>query len=125
MVLAEATANQWAVASLRKFNWDGYFDHIKDVCPWSRKPWKNGLIEIKVWDGTIEPLDSLEARVFICDRNRRRLKKLCDKLNQSYENQEWLWSEPGYGDYATPVPCLIQQDRAKLEGIRKRLWTQD
>lgn len=110
---------------VKNVNWDDHFNKIRDVCPWSVKPWKNGLIEISLWDGTIKPLDGLEARVYLCDRNRRRLKKLCEKLNSQYEDQEWLWSEPSYGEYATPVPCLIQQHRAKLTSIRQKIWTQD
>ena len=112
------------VAQLRKVNWNSYFDHIKSVCPWSSKPWRENKIEIAVWDGTVEPLNGLEARVYACSRNRRHLKKLCWKLNTAYEDYEWLWSEPKYGEHAAPVPCLIQQHRAKLESIRQKLWTQ-
>jgi hypothetical protein len=34
---------------------------------------------------------------------------------------EWLFSYPGYGDYATPVPVLIQQNRNELNQLRQKL----
>jgi hypothetical protein len=33
---------------------------------------------------------------------------------------EWLFSYPGYGDYATPVKVLIQQNRAQLNQLRSQ-----
>jgi len=40
-----------------------------------------------------------------------------------YDDQEneWLYSYPGYGDYATPVSVLIQQNRKQLNNIREKL----
>ena len=110
-----------ADAARKSVNWDSYFAHIKSVCPWSSKPWREGRIEIGVWAGVVSPLGSLETRIHVCSRNRRRLKKLCERLNASHPSYEWMWSEPAYGEYAAPVPCLIQQDKAKLENIRQKM----
>ena len=66
----------------------------------------------------IEELDNNQAIIYICKGyNRRRLKKLCKKVDVS-EKYEWLWSEPTHGDYASPVPILIQQDKRKLFDLR-------
>ena len=99
-------------------DWFNYFQHIKPVCPWSGAAWKKGEIKVKYWDGTTEELGKNQASIDICKGyNRRRLKKLCKKLDVSLE-YEWLWSEPTHGDYASPVPILIQQDRRKLFDLR-------
>jgi hypothetical protein len=34
---------------------------------------------------------------------------------------EWLFSYPKYGEYATPVKVLIQQNRARLSQLRTQL----
>jgi hypothetical protein len=34
---------------------------------------------------------------------------------------EWLFSYPGYGEWATPVPVLIQQNRAELNQLRTQV----
>ena len=99
-------------------DWTEYFQRIKPVCPWSLAAWKKNQIKITPWRGQHEPLGNNQAIVYTFkDINRRRLKKLCKKLNVSYE-YEWLWSEPRYGNYASPVPVLIQQDRRKLFDLR-------
>ena len=99
-------------------DWSKYFKHIKPVCPWSTAAWKKGEIKIRNWTGDIEDLGNNQAVVYVCrGYNRRRLKKLCKKVDIS-EKYEWLWSEPSHGDYASPVPILIQQDRRKLFDLR-------
>ena len=99
-------------------NWSKYFDHIKSVCPWSYAAYKKGEIKIKEWSGVSEDLGNYQAIVYIVpNTTRRRLKKLCRKLDSSLE-YEWLWSEPTNGDYASPVHILIQQDRRKLFDLR-------
>lgn len=100
--------------------WDEYFAHIKDVCPWSYSAWNQNAIEIVKWNGNSLPLDNLQARMYTVSLNRRRLKKLCQQLDTCAKD-EWLWSEPRYGKYATPQPVLIQQDRKTINDIRMRL----
>ena len=98
-------------------NWHHYFEKIRTQCPWSWAAWQKGLIDVCEWHGSWHHLEGYEARVYVTNLNRRKLKKLCGKLDESIE-YEWLWSEPRYGKWATPVPVLIQQHRAKLEAIR-------
>lgn len=100
-------------------NWNAYFDKIKTVCPWSNTAWGKHLIDIKPWKGIVLELEPFHARVYTTDLNRRRLKKLCKTLDHGV--YEWLWSEPTYGPYATPVSVLIQQDRQQLNNIRDKL----
>lgn len=99
-------------------NWEVYFQHIKPVCPWSGAAYKKGEIKITQWTGEIEPLGTNQAIVYVCPKyNRRRLKKLHKKVDNSPE-YEWLWSEPTNGLNASPVPVLIQQDKRKLFDLR-------
>jgi len=101
-----------------KVDWEAYFKKIKVVCPWSLAAWKKGEIKIEQWSGEWQHLENYQAIVYIvANTNRRRIKKLAKKLNTSYE-YEWLWSEPKYGDYGSPVPILIQQSRRKLFDLR-------
>ena len=101
-----------------KVNWSAYFDHIRSVCPWSYSAFKKGEIKITNWNGEPEPLGNNQAIVYVVsDTNRRRLKKLAKKLDND-KSYEWLWSEPKYGKFGSPVPILIQQDRRKLFDLR-------
>ena len=99
-------------------NWEEYFRSIQQYCPWSIVAWTKGKIDIQPWHKKILPLDVYRARVYLVkNTTRRRLKKMAYKLDQG--EYEWLWSWPGYGPRATPVPVLIQQSRAELNAIRK------
>src|SRR5210317_388911 len=99
-------------------DWDQYFKDIRPVCPWSYTAWKKNQIKIKEWTGEWEHLNDYQAIVYIVPNiNRRRLKKLCKRVNV-VPKYVWLWSEPSYGDYAGPVHILIQQDREKLYEAR-------
>ena len=101
-----------------KIDWSSYFNHIKPVCPWSTAAWKKKEIQILEWSGEIQPLGKNQAIIYIVpNTNRKKLKKLAKKLDTSIE-YEFLWSEPTNGDYASPVPILIQQDRRKLFDLR-------
>jgi hypothetical protein len=86
------------------------------MCPWSLAAWNQGQIDI-VTTRVIRPLGDFQARIYILDLSKRRLKKLC--VLRDHGEDEWLWSHPEYGAYAAPVPCLIQQDRATLTRLRK------
>ena len=109
------------VRNHQSVDWGLYFLKIKAVCPWSYAAWQRGQIDI-VYTRTIKPLGDYAARVYAIDLTKRRLKKLAKLRDHGLD--EWLWSHPEYGVYATPVPCLIQQDRAKLNSIRKQLLCQ-
>lgn len=62
-----------------------------------------------------------ESVVFICaDADSDWLDAQCDALNESQQVYQWLWSHPDQGGHSTPVPVLIQQERALLEGLRKK-----
>lgn len=100
-------------------NWADYFYKIRQQCPWSYAAWQRGQILVRRL-GQPQDLGEYQAIVYVSKLNRRRLKKLCARLNTSAD-YEWLWSYPGYGPYATDVPVLIQQDRAELARIRLTL----
>ena len=101
-------------------DWGQYFLSIQKQCPWSLVSWAKGKTDIQPWHDEVKPLDHFRARVYVVkNKNKRRLKKLCKKLDHG--ECEWLWSYPGYGPYATPVPVLIQQRRRELDSIRQRL----
>jgi hypothetical protein len=58
------------------------------------------------------------------------LKKLVDYLDIQYPSHEFFYSYPDEGNYSTPVPCLIAQNKVILnkarkeykEKIRRELW---
>jgi hypothetical protein len=112
------------VVEVEASKWADYFYHIRKVCPWSYSAWTKGLIDIVDWQGDWQQLDGYEARIYRTNLNRRRLKKLCARLDTSDE-YEWLWSEPRYGPYAAPMSILIQQDRQRLEMLRLNLKSTD
>jgi hypothetical protein len=101
-------------------NWEEYFYNIRQQCPWSWAAWQRNEIDITRWQGTVIELGNYQARIYTVNLNRRRLKKLAKLLDNDIIC-EWLWSEPNYGPWATPVSVLIQQDRNKLNQIRKQL----
>lgn len=103
--------------SHQSVDWSAYFLSIKEVCPWSYIAWQKNKIDI-VKTNAILPLGDYQARIYIFDLTRRRLKKLCQQRDQGV--CEWLWSMPSYGKMGTPVACLIQQDRATLTRLRNK-----
>lgn len=107
-------------------DWPHYFASIQSVCPWSQGYWQKGSIDIVTSQlnfGRIEPqpLNTFVARIYIRPNSSPRLlNKLADRFNDRYEEEEWLWSHPRYQGHSTPVPVLIQQDRAVLEKARSK-----
>lgn len=101
-------------------NWLAYFEGIQKQCPWSLAAWTKGEITVSKWQGHTEPLGNQQARMYVTPTlNQRRLKKLSKTLDHGED--EWLWSYPGFGPFATPVPVLIQQNRSKLNELREKL----
>ena len=106
------------VRNHQSVDWTEYFARIRPVCPWSGVAWRADQIDI-VYTKTVRPLGPYRARIYVLDLSRRRLKKLAAQRDQGQD--EWLWSEPGYGAYGAPVPCLIQQNRAELNQLRQQV----
>ena len=106
-------------------DWKQYFETIKTVCPWSHAAFKRAAVDFTLWRGTISPLGNWEARLYLAPRhNPRQLKKMAARFNIQRPTEEWLWSHPRFGNYSTPVPVFIQQDRSRLEMIRFSLEKQ-
>ena len=97
-------------------DWAEYFSHIKTQCPWSYSAWRNKLIDVTQWGGSPLPLHSFSARVYLVQMTNAELESLAESLDEG--EYEWLFSYPGYGEFATPVPVLIQQDRKTLTELR-------
>ena len=63
-----------------------------------------------------------DSFVFICeDADADWLDTKCNELNEQQTIYQWLWSHPEQGGLSTPVPVLIQQERALLEGLREKI----
>lgn len=107
------------MAKVEDVDWAEYFQSIKIQCPWSYSAWQQGQIEIIEYQGQIFPLGNLQARVYVMSAEQATL----DSLAEAFDNDtdEWLWSYPGYGPYATRVPVLIQQSRQRLSELREKL----
>lgn len=75
------------------------------------------------YTGEIKPLGDYQARVYIVHAPNATVEALSHTLN--YGHDEWLFSYPGYGEWATPLPTLIQQDRSRLTSIRNKLKEQN
>jgi hypothetical protein len=102
-------------------DWGEYFARIKTQCPWSYAAWQKGLIDVVQWEGDVLPLHPFSARVYLVDASDTEVELLADALDHG--EYEWLFSYPGYGDFATPVTVLIQQDRATLARLRTKAET--
>ena len=107
-----------------KFNetdWKNYFKSIQKVCPWSYESFIAGKIKITDQED-IQDLNEYDAIVYQVDMSIDALDELAEYLNDEQDTYEFLWSHPDHskgGNNQTPVPVLIQQDRAILEGLRK------
>ena len=104
-------------------DWYSYFKSIREQCPWSYAAYLNGAIDIVNWADSdkLEPLGSYQARMYIVDYPDNIVEAMAQELDCDDLDCEWLFSYPGYGEYATPVKVLIQQDRKQLTAIRNRL----
>lgn len=105
--------------SHQSVNWSDYFKHIRSECPWSYRAHEQGLIDIVDYTGEILPLGKYSARVYRVDLDGPAVEALAEALD--YGSDEWLFSYPGYGEWATPMAVLIQQNRQELNQIRAKL----
>jgi hypothetical protein len=104
-------------------NWLEYFESIQKECPWSLAAYKRDLIDIVTWQPgvAIAGLGAYSARMYIMDHPDAIVEAIAKELNTQDVDCEWLFSYPGYGDYATPVSVLIQQNRSQLNQLRSQL----
>lgn len=111
------------VRSHQSVNWLAYFEGIQLECPWSLRAYKQGALEIVNWadSDTILPLGELKARLYIVDYPNAIVEAIAEELDCQDIDCEWLFSYPGYGDYATPVAVLIQQNRKELADLRNKI----
>jgi hypothetical protein len=108
-------------------DWAAYFWDIRSECPWSWAAWQQAQIDIQSWTGSVRDLGPYQARMYLVRISTQELEALTDQLCLQYPNCEWLYSYPEYGESATPVPVLIQQDRDRLQRLRQQLgpdWNQ-
>lgn len=107
-----------AVNQSQSVDWLAYFKSIRKECPWSYAAYVKGLIDIQPWTGQITPLLDYEARVYVIDIDTAALERFAEIMDSQDPVNEWLFSYPGYGEYAAPVKILIQQDRTRLNQLR-------
>ena len=104
--------------SHQSVDWYRYFKDIREQCPWSYSAYIKGLIDIVEYTGSSIPLGRYSARLYLVNAPNETVEALATGWNQGED--EWLFSYPGYGDYATPVAVLIQQNRKQLTELRKQ-----
>lgn len=109
------------VKSHQSVDWYAYFKSIREECPWSYAAYLKGRIHIVDYEGQRLPLGDYAARMYIVRAPEATVVALAQGLDYSDPDCEWLYSYPGYGDYATPVSVLIQQDRKTLKELRSSL----
>jgi len=107
--------------------WAKYFASIRGVCPWSYKLMDKILVLdthvncMNTWS-TIFKSSTHEAFVYKFPKaNVSWLTNKCEELNSSQEHSEFFWSHPEEGGDSTHIPCLIQQDRTKLNNLRESI----
>jgi hypothetical protein len=115
--------------ALKEDNWATYFAKIRGVCPWSYQAHMNNNIMFVDYSETSHNTWAMlfgstkhEAFVYKCTgKTVDWLTSMCDELNEQYANSEWLWSHPEEGGDSTPIPVLIQQNKAQLEQLREKI----
>ena len=109
--------------SHQSVNWLEYFESIQRECPWSLRAYQKGEIDIVDWlpGSTIKGLENYQARMYILDLPDNIVEAMATELDERDSECEWLFSYPGYGEFATPVKVLIQQNRKQLNDLRTRL----
>jgi len=107
--------------SHQSVDWYAYFKSIREECPWSYAAYLKGKIDIKEYEGVRLPLGDYSARMYIVNAPDATVVAIAQGLDYEDKDCEWLYSYPGYGEFATPVKVLIQQDRKQLNELRTRL----
>jgi hypothetical protein len=112
--------------SHQSVDWYAYFKSIREECPWSYAAYIKGLIHIENWSDsdTLKPLGKYQARMYIVDLPDNVVEAMAQELDCQDQECEWLFSYPGYGEFATPVKVLIQQHREQLNQLRSQLNNQ-
>jgi hypothetical protein len=107
--------------SHQSVNWYDYFKSIREECPWSYAAYLKGKIDIVEYEGVRLPLGDYSARMYLIRVPDSTVTAIANGLDYDDQECEWLYSYPGYGDYATPVAVLIQQNRRELTNLRSQL----
>jgi len=102
-------------------DWLKYFRSIKTQCPWSYSAYVKGQIDIVKYQGHKHPLGDYQARLYLLNVATDTVEALCDSMAYDDDRDEWLFSYPGYGEYATAVPVLIQQNKQRLQQLRNEI----
>lgn len=107
--------------SHQSVDWWAYFKSIRTECPWSYVAYNKGQIDIVDYEGVQLPLGNYTARMYVVNAPNSIVESLAQGFDYIDTECEWLYSYPGYGDYATPVKVLIQQNRQQLNDKRKEI----
>ncbi len=114
-----------------KINWLEYFYSIRKVCPYSYQSYLDGTTKITNYDEDILVLNEQnfetlpwEVIVYLLgdDLTLDAIDEYVASLNDCQNTCEYLWSHPTFtkgGNNNTPVPVIIQQDRARLMELRR------
>ena len=112
-------------------NWLEYFYSIRKVCPYSYQSYLDGTTKITNFDEDILVLNEQnfetlpwEVIVYLLgdDLTLDAIDEYVASLNDCQNTCEYLWSHPTFtkgGNNNTPVPVIIQQDRARLMELRR------
>ena len=107
--------------SHQSVDWTAYFESIQLECPWSLAAWRKGQIDIVEYQGQRIPLGDYSARMYVISAPDSTVTAIANGLDYDDSECEWLYSYPGYGEFATPVKVLIQQNRKELTKLRTQL----
>ena len=109
------------VRSHQSVDWLAYFESIQTECPWSLAAYKRNLIDIVEYTGVQLPIGDYSARMYTVSAPDATVEAIAQGFDHVDSECEWLYSYPGYGEFATPVSVLIQQPRRVLDALRQKL----
>ena len=109
------------VKNHQSVNWYDYFKSIRQECPWSYAAYLKGQIDITEYTGKRLPLGDYQARMYIVCAPDATVTAIAQGFDYDDTECEWLYSYPGYGEFATPVSVLIQQNRKQLNDLRQQI----
>jgi hypothetical protein len=107
--------------SHQSVDWYAYFKSIREQCPWSYAAYLKGQINIVEYTGVKLPIGDYAARMYILSAPDATVASIASAMDYADTECEWLYSYPGYGEFATPVCVLIQQPRKVLDELRQKL----